>query len=263
MSPRLPTRTQTVSVGSCALTVSAFGEEQPGAPLILLHGAGGSYLHWPPRLRRMPGRPVYALELPGHGRTPGPGLAKMSDFVALVRAWLDQAGIPRRVLAGHSLGGAIALSLALDEPERAAGLILVGSGARLRVAPDLLRLLREDIAAAAAFITERSYAPATPPDKLEHYGRALLRMDPETLHGAYAACDGFDVRGQLPALRVPALIVGAAADRMTPPHLSREAHEALAGSALQILPDTGHMIPIERPADLTTAVSAFLRATAI
>lgn len=256
----MATGTRTIEIDGHALTVSAHAsdQEQRAAPLLLLHGAGGNYLHWPPHLRRLAGRPVFALELPGHGRTPGPGLDSMAAFVALVQRWLAQSGLERCLIAGHSLGGAIALSLALAEPARFCGLILVGSGARLRVAPELLRLLREDFPAAAAWIAEHAYGAQTQPAARARYLEHLLRTDPDALAGAFEACVGFDLSARLGELAMPALIVAGADDRMTPPRLAHELHAALAGSELHILPATGHMIPIERPAKLTERIAAFL-----
>jgi pimeloyl-ACP methyl ester carboxylesterase len=242
----MPTETRTRKIAGHTLTVSVHGREQAGTPLVLIHGAGGTYVQWPPRLRRLPGRSVYALELPGHGRTPGPGLATILAFVDLIAALLEQANLGPCIVGGHSLGAAIALALALRHPQMVAALILVGGGARLRVAPALLHMLRTDPAAAATFIVEHSYAAGLPSDDREQYATHLRRMDPETLYRAYAACDGFDVRPRLHELAVPLLIVGGEDDRMAPPHLSRELHDACPGSTLHILPATGHTIPTVR-----------------
>lgn len=254
----MPTETRTLKIAGHALTVSAHGRGQPHTPLLLIHGAGGTYVQWPPRLRRLPDRPVFALELPGHGRTPGPGLDSIPAFAALVSAWMDQEEIGPCVVAGHSLGATIALTLALEAPQRVAALIVVGSGARMRASPILLSLLRDDPPAAATFIAEGAYAAGTPPATLARFRHELLRMDPELLRSAFAACDGFDVRPRLHDLTAPLLVVGAEEDRMAPPRFSAELHEACPGSTLHILP-CGHMIPVEQPAKLTQLVLAFIQ----
>src|SRR5262249_60897529 len=84
---------------------------------------------------------IMALDLPGHGRSGGSIPKRIDDAAAVVAGFLDALRLPRVVIGGHSMGGAIAQQLALSYPERVAGLILIGTGARLRVLPRLLDLL--------------------------------------------------------------------------------------------------------------------------
>ena len=100
--------------------------------LLLIHGAGGSYLSWPADLRRLPGKDVLAIDLPGHGDSPGESSDSIGAYAEQVLDFLDQLKIDRVVLGGHSMGGAIAMQLCLDHPGRVAGLILIGSGAKRR-----------------------------------------------------------------------------------------------------------------------------------
>ena len=95
-------------------------------------------MHWPGELRRLPDHEVYALDLPGHGRSGGPGRTDIGAYAEVVREFADALKLPAFVLGGHSMGGAIALEFALRYGSRLAGLILVGTGARLRVAPEIL-----------------------------------------------------------------------------------------------------------------------------
>jgi len=90
---------------------------EPGstrAPTLLIHGAGDSRLIWPGSLRRLPEADAIALDLPGHGKSPGPARDQVEDYAADVIALLDALRIDRAVLCGHSMGGAIAQQIALD-----------------------------------------------------------------------------------------------------------------------------------------------------
>src|SRR5512139_1972635 len=109
-----------------------------GVPVLLIHGAGESHLVWPFGLRRLPGTIVYAIDLPGHGKSAGPGRITIADYAEWLVSWLDTRRVPAAVLIGHSMGGAIAQWLALTCPDRTAALVLVATGAKLRVAPQLL-----------------------------------------------------------------------------------------------------------------------------
>src|SRR4030065_234274 len=107
-------------------------------PLVFIHGAGGTHLHWPPQVRRLHGQRVFALDLPGHGKSSGVGSQNIADYAKAAVDFLDAARLNAAVFVGHSMGSAIALTLALDFPKRVLGLGLVGSGARLRVAREIL-----------------------------------------------------------------------------------------------------------------------------
>ncbi len=98
-------------------------------PLVLIHGAGGTRLHWPPSLRRLPGAEVYALDLPGHGEAPGSGQSTISGYRRAVVDWMQALDLPPAVVIGHSMGGALALALALDAPPRVAGIVLFRASA--------------------------------------------------------------------------------------------------------------------------------------
>ncbi|MDI6797633.1 MAG: alpha/beta fold hydrolase, partial [Desulfatibacillaceae bacterium] len=80
--------------------------------LVLIHGSGGNHLGWPSCARDLPGVNVFALDLPGHGSSEGQGQRRVEDYVRCVEQFVKNLGLLRVTLCGHSLGGAIALSLA-------------------------------------------------------------------------------------------------------------------------------------------------------
>lgn len=226
------------------------------APLICIHGAGGTHRHWGYQLRDLAATTqVYALDLPGHGRSALPGRTSIAEYGAAVAALLGACGIERCALAGHSMGGAIALWLAIECPERVAGLALVGSGARLRVAPAILQGLAENYTTTVRAIVHASYAPGASAELLAQAEADYARCDPQVYQNDFVACDRFDLRERLHDLRCPTVVVCGDADRMTPLKHSAELHASIAGASLAVVPGAGHMAMIERPA----AVSAALR----
>lgn len=237
---------------------NAPGGAPAGPPLVLLHGAGGTHLHWPPLLRRATGFRVVAFDLPGHGKSGGAARESVEDYCALLAAWADAQGVERLIVGGHSLGAAIALGFALAHPQRTAGLVLAGASARMAVSPAILHGLRDDFAATVELITQYSYGPGVEPERLEKHAAHLGAVGQTVLRADFAACDAFDVRERVGEVRVPTLILGAAQDKMTPSRRSEELHRAIAGSELHVLPDTGHMIPIEQPDATTELIAAFV-----
>lgn len=232
---------------------------EPGRPpLLLVHGAGGTYLHWPPPLRHLAGFDVYALDLPGHGRSEGPGRRSITAYREVVRALADALGLERFVLGGHSMGGAIAQDFALAYPGRLAGLILVASGARLRVAPAILDGLRENFPATVRLIADWAYGTSPSERMRQLYVERLLDNDPQVLQGDFAACNDFDLMEQVRRITAPTLILCGEADRLTPPKYSQYLSQEIAGAQLHLFADAGHMVMLEQPQRVTEVIADFL-----
>ncbi|HXF69175.1 MAG TPA: alpha/beta hydrolase [Thermoflexus sp.] len=232
----------------------------PGArrSLILIHGAGESHLVWPRALRNLRGAIVYALDLPGHGRSRGRGRSSIAEYAEVIVRWMEAVGIPEAVWVGHSMGGAIAQWAALHHPERVAGLVLIATGARLRVSPQILEGLRSNFPQTVDLITEWSWGTAPPAQLVEEGRRMLLAMDPTVVEGDYRACDAFDVMGQLEAIRVPTLVIGGTADRMTPMKYAEYLAAHIPGAQLVRIEGAGHMVMLEQPEAVAEAVRSFL-----
>ncbi len=227
-------------------------------PLLLVHGAGGNLYHWPPHLRRLASVEVYALDLPGHGRSAGPGRSTIDDYGQVIHAFAEALALPPFVLAGHSMGGAIALAFALQDAERLAGLVLVGTGARLRVNGALLNGLRHDFDATTAQLIDWMYHPDFDAKLRQQALDQLRANDPQTLYDDFVACNAFDVRTQVTSLTLPTLIICGVADKMTPVAGSEALHQGIVGSQLQLVAEAGHMVMVEQPAVLTASLQAFI-----
>lgn len=229
-----------------------------GPSLVLVHGAGGSRLNWPAGLRRLPGATVHTLDLPGHGRSGTRGHDAIERYAEAIIGFLDAVGVDQAVVVGHSMGGAIALTLALDFPNRVGGLVLVASGARLRVEPTILEGLRTDYTKAVEEIARSAWAPGTPPAMVELGQKAMRKVDPCVVMGDFVACDRFDVMERLPEVKAPTLVISGSADLHTPVKYARFLCEHIPRAHLVIVEGAGHMVTLERPAEVIQAVSEFL-----
>ena len=229
--------------------------------LVLVHGAGGSRLHWPAELRRLPGATVYTLDLPGHGRSEGDGYDVINDYANVVATFLQTAGIERAIFVGHSMGGAIAQTLALDLADRVAGLVLVATGARLRVASAILEGIHSDFERSVELITRFAWSPDAPPTLTQLGRQSLLETNPDVLLGDFMACNRFDVMERLGEIEIPTLIIVGSADQLTPVKYARFLVEHIPDARLVVIEDAGHMVMLELPTEVEKAVQEFLKDT--
>jgi pimeloyl-ACP methyl ester carboxylesterase len=228
-------------------------------PLLLIHGAGGTHMHWPAALRRLPDWTVYALDLPGHGKSAGPGRDSIAAYCDVVYGCVQALELKRVVLCGHSMGGAIVQDFALHYPGRLAGIVLVGTGARLRVAPAILEGIRSDFPATVRTIADWVHDKNVPEQLKRLYVQRTLENDPEVMYGDFYACDQFDRRADVGRIETPALVVCGSNDVMTPPKFSESLAQSLPHARLALIPNAGHMVALEAPEAVTEAMVDFLR----
>ena len=231
-----------------------------GSPvLVLVHGAGGSHETWTRQLEALADDArVVALDLPGHGASPGDGRRTVPEYAGIVRAFVAVLGAGPVVLGGHSMGGAITQTVALTAPELLRGVVLVGTGARLRVFPRLFELLATDHAAAVEFVTGYAWSPSAAPALREAGRRAMAATPVAVTTGDFRACDAFDVMEGIGRVALPTLVVVGADDQLTPPKYADFLATAIGGARLVNVPRAGHFVSLEQPDAVNDAIRAFL-----
>lgn len=229
-------------------------------PVVLIHGAGGHHLHWPAEIRRLPGMRVFALDLPGHGNSLGAGQQLVQAYAEAVADWQQGVSLQRAVFVGHSMGGAIALWLALAHPENVLALGLLGASRRLRVNPDLIESLSdaEKFLGVVKQIVRWSYSCRAPESLMAVAYRRLAKTRPSVLYGDFVACDSFDVGGRLEELHCPVLLLCGEEDKMVPARSVRQLAEILPQARLEIIPEAGHMVMLEKPQRVAAILLEFL-----
>ncbi len=229
-------------------------------PVILLHGAGGTHLDWPPQVRRLDGQPMIAVDLPGHGRSEGVGRQLVSDYAVDMLRFLDAMHLPSAVFVGHSLGSAIALTLALENPERVFALGLLGAAAQLRVAPALLEAASRvsTFRQAVQMVVDKGYSVYAGARLKELAAERMARTRPPVFYGDFLACEAFNVSDRLGQIRHTTLVLGAEQDVLTPAWCSSSLAAAIPGARLQMIPWAGHMFIWEQPEKTASALAAFL-----
>jgi len=257
-----------------ALYHEVHGEGRPGAPSVLLSsGLGGSAGFWRPQIPALveAGWRVVAYDQRGTGRSPAdlPADYAIADMARDVAEVMDATGTARCHLVGHALGGLVGLQLALDAPERVAGLVLVNAwsqpnphsarcfdarlallaagGARAYVQAQPIFLYPADWAAAHAEQVQAEVEHA-----IEHFpGDANMRA-------RIGALRAFDVDARLPEVAAPSLVACAQDDVLVPWTMSLRLAERLPGATLERSAHGGHAHSVTDPARFNAALLAFL-----
>lgn len=253
-----------------------------GPPLVLLHALGQSSLDWRwviPELGRT--HRVFAPDLPGFGDSAKPAADySPAFFTRFVVAYLDTLGIERAMVAGSSLGGLVALRLALSQSAYVSSLSLIGSVGLGRAVSYILRsatlpgygelaiaLSRTPVGAAQrAWLRARllfAYPRLAPSEWLREQHR--LAQLPGYLEAELAALRAQTYLGgqrevllnQIPTLEMPTLVIWGTSDRVLPTSQAREAAARLQRGSLELIPNCGHLPHVEQPDRFVAAFDRF------
>ena len=227
--------------------------------LVFIHGAGGNSKIWEFQLHYFKDEynPI-VIELPGHGESKGHGEKDIGSYTKCMKKIIEGLDLKTCFMIGHSMGGAITLSFALKYPEYLDAVILVGTGARLKVSPVILDSIKGDFKGSVKLMSTFLYSEHTPAKYIEMGEEELLKTRPEVLYDDFSACNTFDILDEIKKIRLPALITCGVEDKLTPVKYSRFLNENINGSKLAIIEDAGHMVMIEKSKEFNKEILDFV-----
>ncbi len=241
--------------------VRRWGHTDP--EVILVHGAGGNRDSLAPLGDALAahGLAVASLSLPGRHGTPGPPATDLDESAAAVAAAVDVLAPAGTVLLGHSMGGGVVIEAVLSTGAPVRGLVLVATGARLRVHPDILGRAAETVEAGGhlAELSAAALRPDGPPTARTHVLTVEALTPGATALADWHATDGFDRLDTIGDLDVPVLAVAGEVDHLTPPRYAEFLADRAPSAELVVLPGAGHWVPVEEAAQVADAVAAFVR----
>jgi pyruvate dehydrogenase E2 component (dihydrolipoamide acetyltransferase) len=258
--------TETVTAGDRVLRYLRHGDGSE--TVVLLHGFGGDLTTWLFNAEALagPGRSVYAFDLPGHGgSSKDVGAGTVAELAETLQAALDALDIDRAHLVGHSIGGAVAATLAAEHPERVSSLTLIataGLGAEIDgefidgfVAAESRRELRpvlERLFADPAVVTRQFAEDVMKTKRIDGVDQALRTIAAAAFPGGRQT---IDIRAQVAGVGIPVIAIWGAEDRILPP-----AHAgALPDSArVETLAGAGHMPQMEAAGEVNRLIDGFL-----
>lgn len=231
-------------------------------PLVFIHGSGDNGRIWRLQTEYFGPQRAFAIDLPGHGQRPDifPIEVTVPDYAhAAYEIVMGELQLEQPIIAGHSLGGAVALMMALEYGSKLGGLILIGTGARLRVHPDLLNDARQAPQQARSRLSElagsQSNGNAPSPSGMQEQSPPA----PPILYRDLAACNVFDIMNRLDEIHLPTLVICGINDQLTPLKYSDYLHKHIEGSTIHHVPDAGHYVMREQPAAVNQIIEDWLR----
>lgn len=227
--------------------------------LFAVHGAGGGAWIWKDiRGELYEDADVLAVELPGHCSSTGEGGTSVEFYREVVREAARQLDLKKPVVMGHSMGGAIAMSWALEYPDEVGGLVLISTGAKLRVNPLVFDALKNDLRAYLVLMAGVAFNPKVDPEIVELASEWMAKVKPDVIAGDFKACDSFDVMDKISQISLPTLILCGSEDKLTPVKYSEYLAQKIKGARLKIFSGAGHMLPLERPENVADYIRRFI-----
>lgn len=226
---------------------------------VLIHGSGGDHKHWPDKLRRFSGANIYAIDLPGHGQSKGTGRQSVEAYVDFINAFVQELKLTNVSLFGHSLGGAIAQMASLKRFDWLSKIVLVGTGARLRVTHEVLDGLFVDFKSTIEIICQYSFGPTADISLIKAARKGFLSTDPKITHADFNACDQFDIMAKINKITHPALVVSGTEDKLTPVKYGKYLKQHIPGAKILIIRDGGHMMTLEKTEEFMAGIKDFFK----
>jgi 3-oxoadipate enol-lactonase len=250
---------------------AAWFEVGRGDPLILIHGLADDHRAWrralPDLLLR---HRVLMYDLRGHGETSvGRPDGTLTQLGADLASLMEAIGVDKADVAGFSLGGTIAMRMAIDHPEKVERLVLVATSSRVgRSAADWYRkriemVKQEDPELGATLDRDTGDVYAQAPSELDE-GLLIRRQSTADPRGygnacvAMAALNAAPLDPELGRISAPTLIVASELDRHCPPKAAEIIAAGIKGSRMEVMAGAGHPIPVEKPRELAGSMNAFL-----
>ena len=224
--------------------------------LIFIHGSGNTGLAWRYQTEHFPNSE--AVSLPGHPE--GEPCTSIEDYVTWLHQYILGRGYSEPVLAGHSMGGAIAQVYALDYPEDTKGLVLIGTGARLRVMPEILGSLEagaDQPPESLRSFVEPMYGRVEPGVREVVVNKAV-EVGARVQLNDFRCCDKFDIMGRVDRIKAPTLVICGSEDEMTPVKYAQYLASKIGGARLAIIEGATHLAFMEKPAEVNQAIEEFL-----
>jgi len=229
--------------------------------LLFIHGAGQSVATWRFQeglFKNHPNFNFIALDLPGRGRSGGKGLKSVEEYKDFLLEFVDTLDLENIILIGHSMGGGVAMLIAIERPEILKALVLVATSPKLTVAQQTLEKVRDNYSEFCDISPTRAFAEESPEALKQEYKKGLIDTGSEVCYWDLIACNEFNIMNEIEKISVPTLIISADKDIMTPAKNGEYLHQKIYGSEFNEIKGSGHFLMQEKAHEFNSILEGFL-----
>lgn len=229
-------------------------------PTLYLHGLGGTYLSWPHTLRRLPGKRIYALDLPGHGLSDTPACCSTHELTDHLHRFITELGIFSFALVGHSMGSAAAFDYAATYPEHIRGLALISCGHIFRFSEELMYSLKSEASRknVIEFFNNKGFHPEFSQSLRRKILEPLNCIRISVLQADIKICSSFSAYRSLNKFTFPVQLIAGRNDKLAPSTDIQQLKYHLPNASLCTLDQCGHMAIFEKTEVIKKTLQAFL-----
>jgi pimeloyl-ACP methyl ester carboxylesterase len=234
-------------------------ESETDKGIIFIHGSGGTSNVWEYQMAKLDmNYNLIAIDLPSHDQSEIFPELSLELYIDVIKNLVSTLKLKEVILAGHSLGGAIIQSYYFKYPDGVSALILIGTGAKLRVSPIILTSLKTNFQEFLKNLPIGAFYRKTSKETINKYIAETSKIDPEVTFKDFKICDEFDVIDKLSLINVPCLIICGNEDKLTPIKYSQYFHEKINNSVLNLIKNAGHVVMLEKPDEVNQSIINFI-----
>ena len=237
-------------------------ERALGQNVLYVHGTGCDARVWDRHMEVVSrAHTPIAVDLPGHGESSGGGFRGVADYAYFAVALAEALGWKKFVMAGHSLGGGIIQAAALYAPENVKAMILVDTGARLRVAPQIMEYARACAEGKNPPILNPriGFSLTTDQEILDQVKIITDDAEPTVTFKDWIADDSCDFLSRVSEFSLPSLAIVGEDDELTPVRYAEFFSKNMSNCKISIIKRAGHWTFYEQPDEFDRAVISFLQ----
>jgi len=198
-----------------------------------------------------------AVTLPGHPE--GRPCSSIDGYVEWLHDYIYHQQYQDVVLVGHSMGGAVAQLYGLKYGDEVKALVLVGTGARLRVLPARLKAVEEMVTDEATWIKYlEEHHRSTVPEIRQIVIEERMRIGPAVMLNDLLCCDKFDIMDRVHTIKLPTLVICGSEDERAPVKYTHYLASKIEAASEVIVNGTGHWVQTEKPRKVNQAIDSFL-----
>ena len=223
--------------------------------LVFIHGAGNSSLSFYYQLRHF--RNSKAIDLPGH--PDGIPCNSIEGYLEWVRGFVKARRYKDVVICGHSMGGAIAQLYALKYPDELKGLILIGTGAKLKVGEEHFEKAQDISDPVSIWVdSQKGYFKGVEPDLYQLLVQRAAQIGPDIGLNDLLCCDRFDVMSEVSKINLPTEIIAGSIDELTPVKFADYLATNISNSQEHVIQGGDHFLQLQFHKEVNATINQFL-----